>query len=166
MTYTWHFFTTGTAINPLGRRCHRGPMIDVEIVMAKPFTYVTEFNKLRAYVLGKIVTTRLTTVQTREVVLRAMNNILGPMFARLLPRKKEIQVLICEKRNSVDVENDLGFLNQEFLEALTAFKKYNIPRQHLDLLSAAITSHSPVVRVAGKCAMLLLASYIEMDYYA
>ena len=164
MTYTWHFYTTGQVINPLGRRCHRGPMIDVEVIMSSKFTYAIEFEILRAKLLDKIVNTDLKAVQTREVVLRSINQILGPIFARLEPIKQELQVLICEKRRSTDIEADLSYLNTDFVSSVNTFSKYGVQSQHLALITAALESNSPIVRVAGKCAVILLASFIELDY--
>jgi len=146
-----------------GRHCHRGPMIDVEIVMAQPFVTMANLELLRARLLSKIVSLDNTAVQTREVVLRVLNNILAPIFARLTPRTAELQVLICEKRNALDIEADLVALNPFYLEAAISLKTYGLPQQHVDLLTTALNSNSPVIRVAGKCAVILVASYLELD---
>ena len=165
MSFDWHFFTEGRPIGPIGRRCHRGPMIDVEIVMSQPFTYMTPYNTLRQRLLNSVVDTDLKTVQTREVVLRTINNELGPMFVRLASQKKSLQVLICEKRDSIEIENDLTNLNPFYIDAARQLFDYGLPQQQVDLLLSALTSNSPILRVAGKCAVVLVAAFTEMDYY-
>jgi len=163
MVYFWEFETGGRPVDYTGRHCHRGPMIDVEIVMAQPFVYMVNLELLRARLLSKIVSIDNTAVQTREVVLRVLNNILAPIFARLTPRTAELQVLICEKRNALDIESDLASLNPFYLEAATSLKTYGLPQQQVDLLTTALNSNSPIIRVAGKCAVVLVASYLELD---
>ncbi len=164
MSFTWHFYTGGQIINPVGRRCHRGPMIDVEQVLAVPFTHMSAYNILRKRLLDDIVATELVAVQTREVVLRSLNSLLGPMFYRLSPQKKALQVLICEKRRSTDIEADLVDLSSFYLSGARDLATYQVPTQQIDLLVSALESQSPVMRVAGKCATILLAAFIEMDY--
>lgn len=165
MTFVWHFFTGGRPVNPVGIRCHRGPMIDVEVVMSRPFTYMVPYNTLRQRLLNAVVDTNLVAVQTREVTLRSLNTLLGPIFLRLAPQKKSLQVLICEKRNSVDIDNELSDLNPFYLDAARQLFDYGLPQQQVDLLVAALTSNSPVLRVAGKCAVILVAAFTEMDYH-
>ena len=163
MTFDWHFYTEGPGPVIAPRRCHRGPMIDVEVVMAAPFTVMSDYNTLRAKLLESVVDTPLVAVQTREVVLRTINNQYGPIFARLRSQRDTLQVDICEKRNSIDVETDTAFLNSFFLEAVQGLTRYRVPKQHLDQLVSAIRSNSPVLRVSVKCASLLLISFIELD---
>jgi len=162
MTYVWEFSIAGIPIG--ARRCHRGPMIDVEIVMSRPFTYMIEYNTLRKKLLNHIVATEDLAVATREIVLRCLNNLLGPMFLRLAPQKKYLQALICEKKNSVVIEGELESLNPFYLTAAKQLFNYNLPQPQVDLLVSALTSNSPVLRVAGKCAVILIAAYTEMDY--
>lgn len=163
MPYEWSFFTTGRPLTPEGRRCHRGPMIDVEIVMSQPFVVMSDWDKLRARVEKAIVDIDLVAVQTRETVLRSLNNQLGPIFQRLSLQKKDLQVLICEKRNSVDIERDLQDLNPVFVEKLPSLVARGIQKQHIDLLLSAVKSNSVIMRVAGKAATILLVSFMEMD---
>lgn len=162
MPYDWAFYTEGRPLDPEGRRCHRGPMIDVEIVMSRPFVRMADWNHLRARVETAVVSTELVAVQTRETVLRSLNNQLGPIFARLTPQKKFLQVLICEKRNSVDIERDLQDLNPVFVEKIPQLIPLGIQRQHTDLLLSAVKSNSVIMRVAGKAATILLVSFMEM----
>lgn len=164
MAFTWHFYTGANVLTPAVRRCHRGPMIDVELVMSVPFTYMHTFNTLRVRLLEDVVDSVLLPVQTREVVLRSLNTLLGPMFARLTPQKQALQVLICEKRDSTDIEADLIELVSFYLSAAKSLYSFGVPQQQIDLLVAALESNSPVMKVAGKCAVILLAAYIEMDY--
>ena len=88
---------------------------------------------------------------------------LGPIFARLTPRKKELQVIIWEKRSSVLVDRELAYLDPYFQTAILDFRRYSIPQQQVALIRAAFESASPVLRVAGRCATILLYSYLEMD---
>ena len=165
MSFTWHFYTLDTSADVSPRRCYRGSMIDVEQVMSVPFKYMTGYNTLRKRLLDDIVDTTLVAVQTREVVLRTLNSLIGPLFLRLTPQKKGLQVLICEKRNSIDIEADLVDLSPFYISAAKAFHNYNIPPQQIDLILAGLTSNSPVMNVAGKCAVVLLAAFIELDYF-
>lgn len=163
MPYEWSFFTTGRPLTPEGRRCHRGPMIDVEITMSQPFVVMSDWDKLRARVEKAIVDTDLVAVQTRETVLRSLNNQLGPIFQRLASQKKDLQVLICEKRNSVDIERDLQDLNPIFVDKIPQLIMLGVQKQHTDLLLSALRSNSVIMRVAGKAATILLVSFMEMD---
>lgn len=162
MPYEWSFFTEGRPLTPEGRRCHRGPMIDVEIVMSQKFVVMSGWERLRARVEKDIVDTDLVAVQTRETVLRSLNNQLGPIFQRLASQKKFLQVLICEKRNSVDIERDLQDLNPVFVEMIPTLMAQGVQKQHADLLLSAVKSNSVIMRVAGKAATILLVSFMEM----
>ena len=163
MTFTWHFFTGPQSGPTPGRRCHRGPMIDVEAVMAVPYVFMAAFSTLRKKLLDAVVDSLEASVQTREVVLRTLHSQYGPIFARLTPQLPLLEVDICEKRNSLDVEADLSDLNPFYREALRSLNVYRVPVQHLAQLDTALTSNSPILRVAGKCATILLISYIELD---
>jgi hypothetical protein len=138
-------------------------MIDVEITMSQPFVVMSDWDKLRARVEKAIVDTDLVAVQTRETVLRSLNNQLGPIFQRLASQKKDLQVLICEKRNSVDIERDLQDLNPVFVEKIPQLVMLGVQKQHTDLLLSALRSNSVIMRVAGKAATILLVSFMEMD---
>lgn len=163
MAFTWHFYTGSHIINPVGRRCHRGPMIDVELVMSKQFVHLADYNTLRVRLLENITSTDARAVQTREVVLRTLNSLLGPMFARMASQKSTLQTLICEKLDSVTIDTALLDLRPFYQGAAKALVNHRVPEQQVALLTAALTSHSPVMRVAGMCAVILLFSFIEMD---
>jgi hypothetical protein len=163
MPYDWSFYTSGRPATPEGRRCHRGPMIDVEIVMSQPFPILEDWNYLRARVEEAIVDIDVAAVQTRETVLRAINGQLGSIFQRLASQKKDLQVLICEKRNSVEIERDLQDLNTVFVQKIPELISLGIQKQYTDLLLSSIRSNSVIMRVAGKAATILLVSFIEMD---
>ena len=163
MAFDWHFYTGEYPINPTSRRCFRGPMIDVEVIMSKQFILLEQYNGLRVALMDHIVDTELVAVRTREVVLRTLNGMLGPIFARLTPRKKSLQVIICEKRSSVDIDSDLAKLDPFFRASIVDLRKYSVPPQQVSLILSAFDSASPVLRVAGRCATILLYSYIEMD---
>lgn len=165
MTFTWHFFTGGEEIIPvITRKCHRGPMIDVEVVMSRPFVRLAAYNTLRQRLLEDVVDSVLPAVQTREIVLRSINSLLGPMIVRLASQKQALQVLICEKKNSLAIESDLADISPFYFSAADSLLQYNISSRQTDLFKAALTSNSPIMRVAGKCAVILLCSFIEMDY--
>jgi hypothetical protein len=161
--YSWRFKTSGFVVNPGTKPCYRGPMIDVELVMAQPYNRLTRFEGLRTRLLEVITEKGHLTEKTREVVLRVMNSLLAPLFVRLLPRKQELQALICTKRNCLSIESDLQGVNEEFNLALDWYPEQIALREQLVILRDALISRSPVVRVAGKSAVILLASYIEMD---
>jgi len=164
MSFTWHFYTGAHTINPAVRRCHRGPMVDVELIMSVPFQHMVQFNVLRKRLLNCIVGTELIAVQTREIILRSLNTLLGPIFVRLAPQKKSLQALICEKRDSPAIEADIADLSPFYISAAQELLAYRVPQQQIDLLVSALESNNPVMRIAGKCATILLISLIEMDY--
>lgn len=163
MAFTWRFFTGGQTVEPVSRKCHRGPMIDVEYVMSRPFQYMLPYETLRARLLENIVDSTLPAVRTREVVLRTINTMLGPMFARLAPQRKSLQVKICEKLSSPVIEESLADLNPFYRAAAEMFTNYPVPQQQVDLMISSLDSSSVVMRVAAKCAIILLAAYIELD---
>jgi hypothetical protein len=138
-------------------------MIDVEEVMSSTYVYMAPYTTLRKRLLDHVVDSVDVAVQTREVVLRTLHSQYGPIFARLTPQLPLLEVDICEKRNSLDIEADLADLNPFYREALRELRDYRVPVQHLVQLDSALTSHSPILRVAGKCAMILLTSYLELD---
>jgi len=110
------------------------------------------------------VDTTLLPVQTREIVLRSLNTLLGPIFVRLAPQKKSLQATICEKRNSPVIEDALGDVTAFYTSAVRALIDYQLPQQQIDLLVAALESNNPVMRVSGKCATVLIMAFIEMDH--
>ena len=125
---------------------------------------MTQFNAIRARLLKEIVNSTERSVATREVVLRTLNSLLAPVFPRILPRKAALQALICSKRNCTDIEADLASINYTFLQAVRLFPRDSILQEQVALIDKALHSESPIVRVAGKSAMLLLASFMEMDF--
>jgi len=138
-------------------------MIDVEVIMSKQFVLFEQYNSLRVALMDNVVGTTLVAVRTREVVLRTLNGLLGPMFARLTPQKKELQKIICEKRSSVDIDKYLAVMDSFYRAAIKDLRRYAIPQQQVELLLSSLESSSPVVRVASRCATILLYSYLEMD---
>jgi hypothetical protein len=165
MSFTWNFYTSGRDVTPTVRKCHRGPMIDVEVTMSKEFTYMEHHEELRRKFLEVVVTTSAVEVSTRETVLRTLNTMLAPLFARIYPQKKELQVLVCEKRRCTDIELDLEGYGPRFMDAANRFNyQYKLQQQQLDVLLAALKSESPIMRGAGKAGVILLASFYEMDH--
>jgi hypothetical protein len=162
MAFTWRF-NTGDRTSTTFRGCHRGPMIDVEVVMSRSFQYMEAFEALRVKFLKTVVNTTTPAVSTRETILRVLDSNISPIFLRLLPRRKALQVPICEKRNSKAIADDLLSDMPFFQNAARAFAGYNLPTSQVTLLLAALESNSPVLRVAGMSAVVLLAAYMEMD---
>ena len=163
--YEWEFDTSGRPPTPLGRACFRGPMIAVEQRMALPFTVTKasiDTELLRNRLLDHIVDTTLIAVRTRETVLRSLSSPVGPLFVKLTPLRSELQVLICEKRNSIDIDNDLLYLDPMFEKAALSFENYGIQRPSITMLVDALRSNSPVLRVAARCGVILTAAFIEL----
>jgi len=131
--------------------------------MAVPFVTMSAHNTLRRRLLDDVVDTTLIAVQTRETVLRVLNSTMGPMFARLASQKEALQVTICEKRQSIEIEADLADLVPFYQSGARDLLRYGVPIQQVDLILEALGSGSPILQVAGKCATILLAAFIEMD---
>lgn len=163
MTYEWEFTTGGRPEDLRGKKCHRGPMIDVEVRMSQPFVTMVFLERERVKLLEALVDITLWAVRTRDDVLRVLNGDLGAIFTRLLPQKAYLQALICEKRRAIDIDRDVSWLNKPFLAGTSALLRYGIQEQHIKLLMSALQSENPIQRVAGRCAVILLAAYIELD---
>jgi len=138
-------------------------MIDVEIVMSQPFVYLVAYNTLRKRLLDNIVDVMSFPEQTREIVLRTINSTLGSIFVRLDPQKEQLQVPICEKRGALDIEEDLTNLQSFYLDGAKKLVNYGVIPQHVTLLESSLVSNNAALRVAGKCATILMAAFIEMD---
>jgi hypothetical protein len=138
-------------------------MIDVEIQMSTPFIVMSNYETLRTRLLENIVDTHLYAVRTRECVLRVLNSDLGPISARLYPQKKELQAHICEKRNAVAIDKDVAVYPISYKDGAQQLLRYRVPQQSIDLILSALESHSPLLRVAGRCIVILVAAYIELD---
>ena len=161
MGYTWEFEVGGRPPTPLGRKCHRGPMIDIEVRMSQACLTIPDAERIRQHLFQYIVDINNPAVQTREVVLRVMNSNLRAMFLGLVPIAKELEVLICEKRNSLDIDNDVQYEDRFYSQVLATFVRYGTRPQHVDLISAALKSNSAIMRVAARCAIVLMVAYIE-----
>lgn len=163
MPYEWEFSTGGRPESLRGKKCHRGPMIDVEVRMASPFVTVSFLERERVKLTDALVDSTLWTVKTRDVVLRVMNGDLGSIFTRLYSQKKGLQALICEKRRALDIDNDVTWLDRSFISGNAHLLGYGIHEQHIALMRSALQSESPIQRVAGRCAVILVAAYLELD---
>jgi hypothetical protein len=159
--YTWKFSTSGRPIGPIGRRCHRGPMIPIEVVMSRSFTKMSHMETLRARLLTHVVDTPLVAVQTRETVLRVLNSNLAAMYPAILPIKTSLKVLICEKRNSIPIDQELRPYDSQWKDGIRTFIDYGVIPPHVDLILEGIDSQSPVYRTAARCSAILTAAYIE-----
>jgi hypothetical protein len=138
-------------------------MIPVEQKLQQPFTRLVTLDKIRKTVLNYIVDTELPAVQSREVVLRSLFAPVGAMFPELKKDKADLSVLICEKRNSILIDEDLTSIYPFFVASIPEFRAVGLPRQHEALLSDALKSSSAIYRVAGACASLLMAAYVELS---
>jgi hypothetical protein len=163
MPYEWEFTTGGRPEDLRGKKCHRGPMIDVEVRMSQPFVIMGFLERERVKLLEALVDTTLWPVRTRDDVLRVLNGDMGSIFTRLLPQKKYLQVLICEKRRAIDIDADVRWLDSSFKAGVERLLQYGIQEQHIVLMRSALQSESPIQRVAGRCAVILIAAYIELD---
>lgn len=164
MTFTWRFHTSGNdALMPV-KRCFRGPMIDVEQVMSRSFQYMREYEHLRAKFLREVVTTSNVSVQTRETLLRVIDANTAAIFLRLYPQRGPLHVLICEKRNSKVIDDALSDNMVFFQNGAQALVNYGLPQAEVDVMMTALTSNSPVLRVAGMASVVLLAAFLEMDH--
>jgi hypothetical protein len=162
MTYEWEFETAGRSATPPVRRCFRGPMIPIEVVMSRAFTRITQCEKLRNRTLDHIVSSTLRSVQTREVVLRTLHSNLAGIYVDLVNQQKELEVLICEKRNSIPIDSELLQYDLMYEEAANSFKLFGINKDYGDKFIAALKSSNAVLRVAARCAIVLMAANIEM----
>lgn len=162
MTYEWEFNTANRPLEPQGRKCHRGPMIDIEVAMAQPFTVVSGAETLRKLLLEKLVDINLVAVQTRECLLRTLNSNVGPLFKTVNPRYPEIKTLICEKRNSVVIDRELSGYDFQFRGGIASLVNYGVNPNNIAVISEALNSSSPILRVAARCAFILTATLIEM----
>lgn len=161
MGYTWEFEIGGRPLLPSGRKCHRGPMINIEVRMSQACLTIPEAERIRQHLLAHVVDINNAAVQTREVVLRVMNSNLRAMFLGLIPVAKELEVLVCEKRNSLDIDDEVKYEDQFYTQVLSTFARYGTRPQHVDLISAALKSNSAIMRVAARCAIVLMVAYIE-----
>jgi hypothetical protein len=162
MPYEWEFETSGRPLTPQGRKCHRGPMIDVEIRMSQPCLTIPEAERIRQHLLLHIVDVNDVAVQTRETILRTLNSNLGPMFFKLYTRAKGLQVEICEKRNSLIIDEELKANDVFYRQVVESLRTYNVTKQHLDMMSDGLKSNNAIMRVAARCSVVLMVTFVEM----
>lgn len=163
MPYEWGFETSGRPLTPEGKKCHRGPMIDVEIRMSQPCLTIPEAERVRQHLLTHIVDINNAAVQTRETVLRVLNSTLGAAFFKLYAISKSLQVEICEKRNSLVIDEELKVNDVFYKQVINSLRRYNVSKQHLDLMLEGLTSNSAIMRVAARCSVVLMVAFVEMD---
>jgi len=118
-------------------------------------------ERWRKRVLRAVVDTPLQAVQSREIVLRCLYNPVGSMFPDLRNRRDALTAPICEKKSSIVLDEEYADYYPFFIASVPEFKKFGLPKQHEDLLRGALTGKSPIHRVAGVCASLLMAAYVE-----
>jgi len=162
MTYVWEFETAGRLPEPEYRRCHRGKMIPLEEVMAARFTRVPNAELLRNRTLDHIVSTSLRAVQTREAILRTLHSNLSAIFVDLVNQQKTLEVLICEKRNSIPIDNELRQYDLLYENVALSFRDYRIKSEYVDMIVASLKSTNAVLRVAARCAIVVMSAIIEM----
>jgi hypothetical protein len=162
MTYVWEFETAGRLPEPEYRRCHRGKMILLEEVMAARFTRVPNAELLRNRTLDHIVSTPLRAVQTRETILRTLHSNLAAIFVDLVNQQKNLEVLICEKRNSIPIDNELRQYDLLYENVALSFSNYRIKAEYVGMIVASLKSTNAVLRVAARCAIVVMSAIIEM----
>jgi hypothetical protein len=57
----------------------------------------------------------------------------------------------------------LSVYDSQFLEAINLFPQYGYKKEVLDLIQNALKSNNIVLKIAGRCAVILLATIIEND---
>jgi hypothetical protein len=138
-------------------------MIDVEERMSRPCLRIREAERIRQHLLLHIVDINNVTVQTREVILRVFNSNLSAIFRRLVSRRQELQVLICEKKNSLILDAELRVFDPFYVKVLGQFAEYGVNPRHVELISNGLVSNSAIMRVASRCAIVLMVAFIELD---
>ena len=162
MTYVWEFETAGRLPTAEYRRCHRGPMIPLEEVMAARFTIVLNAELLRNRTLDHLVNTQLKSVQTREAILRTLRSNMSAIFVDLVNQRKVLEVLICEKRNSIPIDNELLQYDLLYENVAKSFINYRVKTEYIDLIVTSLRSTNAVLRVAARCAIVVMSAIIEM----
>ena len=161
--YEWDFFTLK---NPTSKAriqdCHRGPMTDTELRLIQPFVIIPRLEQHRQVLLQYLVSSSAPAVKTRECVLRVVNSEVGPLVPTVYKDKEILQALICEKRRATEIEKDLSTLALDFQLGATILLDYGFSKENEALLQLALVSNSPISRMAGRCAILLLATIVEM----
>jgi len=162
MSFLWEFETEGRSTVPAIRRCHRGPMLPVEIALSQPFTTLSTLNGLRRRVLGVITDTTEPAVRTREILLRVLHSNVGSVFSDFKGVQADLEAIICEKRNSLEVAADLDFYRTEFVNALTDIYETNVSAEQIEIMYGALRSRNAIMRVAGYCSVVLLGAIVEI----
>ena len=162
MTYEWEFNTTGRAVVASTRKCHRGPMIPLEIVMSQAFRTYPEYNQIRKQMLNHVVDTTLVAVKTRDIILRVLHSNLNSVFVDLRNQQTDLEVVICERRNSVIIDKEMRVLDTQYSDGLDALKKMGVDVTYLDIVRSALNSNNVVYRVSARCAIVVLASIYEL----
>jgi len=137
-------------------------MIDIELIMAQPFTIMTGAETLRKMLLEQLVDINLVAVQTRECILRTLNSNVGPLFQTVNPQFEELKVLICEKKNSVTIDDALTSYDFQFKQGIESLESYGVTKMNIKVLLEALESSSAILRVAARCAFILSATLVEM----
>jgi hypothetical protein len=104
-------------------------------------------------------------VQTREVILRVLHSNLSAMFVDLTNQQKDLEVLICEKRNSIPIDTELLPYELMYREAAASLIPLGINKLYTDKLITAVsssTSSNAVLRVAARCAIVVMSAIVEM----
>jgi len=162
MSFEWDFYTSGYPADPAVRDCHRGPMTDLEVRMAQPFTVMAAIELQRKTLLSYVVNTSLDAVRTREVVLRTINSDLGPIVTNVYSERTLLQTLICEKRTAIDIDTDIVDQGVAYTSAPQLLQAHGLQGPQADVISSAVSSHSPIMRVAGYCSIIVVATLIEL----
>lgn len=162
MTYTWEFNTAGRRTVASQRRCHRGPMIPLEVTMSQSFTTYPGYNVIRKQLLNHLTDSALLPVQTRDAILRVLHCNLNAAFVDLKNQQNDLEVTICEKRNSVIVDGELAVFDPLFKEGLAALRAMGVDQSYLGIVQSALVSNNAIYRVSARCAVVILAAIYEL----
>jgi hypothetical protein len=138
-------------------------MIPLEVVLSQPFTVVSQAEMLRNRTLDHIVSVQLRPVQTRELILRTLHSNLAGIFVDLVNQQKQLEVLICEKRNSIPIDEELRQYDLLYQNVAESFTSFGLKKQYGELLVSSLKSSNAVLRVAARCAIIVMAATVEMN---
>jgi hypothetical protein len=76
--------------------------------------------------------------------------------------QQDIEVIICEKRSSLDIAGSLDFYQKEFIAGMPALRQAGVSLTYLELIYNALRSNNAILRIAGYCSFILLVSILEL----
>jgi len=168
MTFRWEFTTEIEEydVKTLHEPCHKGPMIPLEEVIAKPFVHMHKYNLLRERLLVALTTTDNTASKTRELLLRVLNSDLKSLFSVLTLQRNDLQTRICGKRRATAIDTDLKHINHLYQAAGQDYLTSNGGLDAYKIIKDSLESSNVITRVIGKCALILLVALKESSLSA